>query len=165
MSFSFTHLQLVNIVCRRVTECCSEVNLSATSGDIKSSAVALFPLFNLVRAVTLTSANVLVNTSNHGCVRRMSGQLYKFKFLDDSASIRDIINNETISEIEVFIVREGCEKKVAKYHQSVDSLETRREGIYEILREVDSEFRRLSFFERDNFRVLVTGVTKLRLLR
>ena len=94
----------------------------------------------------------------------MSGQLYKFKFLDDSASIRDIINNETISEIEVFIVREGCEKKVAKYHQSLDSLETRREGIFEILREVDSEFRRLSF-ERDNFRVLVTGVTKLCLLR
>ena len=95
----------------------------------------------------------------------MSGQLFKFKFLDDSVSIRDIINNETISEIEVFIVREGCEKKVAKYHQSVDSLETRREGIYEILREVDSEFRWLSFFERDNFRVLVPGVTKLRLLR
>ena len=162
---NFTHLQLVSTVNRRATECYPEANLSAASGDIKFSAVALFPLFNLVRAVTLTSANVLVNTSNHGCVRRMSGQLYKFKFLDDSASIRDIINNETISEIEVFIVREGCEKKVAKYHQSVDSLETRREGIYEILREVDSEFRRLSFFERDNFRVLVTGVTKLRLLR
>ena len=91
----------------------------------------------------------------------MSGQLFKFKFADDSATIQDIINNETISEIEVFIIRDGCEKKVAKYDRSVDSLETRREGIYEVLREVDSEFRRLDFFERDNFRVLVTGVEKL----
>ena len=70
----------------------------------------------------------------------MSGQLYKFKFLDDSASIRDIINNETISEIEVFIVREGCEKKVAKYHQSVDSLETRPEGVYECFVPFSSSF-------------------------
>ena len=95
----------------------------------------------------------------------MSGQLFKFKFADDSATIQDIINNETISEIEVFIIRDGCEKKVAKYDRSVDSLETRREGIYEVLREVDSEFRRLDFFERDNFRVLVTGVEKLCLRR
>ena len=91
----------------------------------------------------------------------MSGQLYRFTFTDDSASIQDIIYNATISEIEVFIVREGCEKKVAKYHRAVDSLETRREGIYDLLREVDCEFRALDFFERDNFRVLVTGVEKL----
>ena len=91
----------------------------------------------------------------------MSGQLYKFKFLDDSASIQDIINNETISEIEVFIVRAGCEKKVAKYTYLVDSLETRREGIYDLLRDVDCEFRKLSFFERDDFRVHITGVEKL----
>ena len=91
----------------------------------------------------------------------MSGQLFKFKFAEDSASIQDIINNETISEIEVFIIRDGCEKKVAKYQRSVDSSETRREGIDEVLREVDSEFCGLSFFERDNFRVLVTGVEKL----
>ena len=91
----------------------------------------------------------------------MSGQLYRFTCTDDSASIQDIINNTTISEIEVFIVRFGCEKKVAKYTYLVDSLETRREGIYELLREVDCEFRKLSFFERDNFRVHITGVEKL----
>ena len=91
----------------------------------------------------------------------MSGQLFKLKFAEDFAIIQDIINNESISEIKVFIIRDGCEKKVAKYDRSVDSLETRREGIYEVLREVDSEFRRLDFFERDNFRVLVTGVEKL----
>ena len=91
----------------------------------------------------------------------MSGQLYRFTFTDDSASIQDIINNTTISEIEVFIVRVGCEKKIAKYTYSVDSLETRREGIYELLREVDCEFRKLSFFERDDFRVLISGVEKL----
>ena len=65
----------------------------------------------------------------------MSGQLFKFKFAEDSASIQDIINNETISEIEVFIIRDGSEKKVARYQRSLDSLETRREGIYEVLRE------------------------------
>ena len=95
----------------------------------------------------------------------MSGQLYRFTFTDDSASIQDIINNTTISEIEVFIVRFGCEKKVAKYTYDVDSLETRREGIYDLLREVDCEFRKLSFFERDNFRVHITGVEKLCLPR
>ena len=91
----------------------------------------------------------------------MSGQLFKFKFADDSASIQDIVNDTTISEIEVFIVRVGCEKKVAKYTYLVDSRETRREGIYDLLREVDCEFRKLSFFERDDFRVLITGVEKL----
>ena len=70
----------------------------------------------------------------------MSGQLYRFTFADDSASIQDIIFNTAISEIEVFIIRAGCEKKVAKYHRTVDSLETRREGIYDLLREVDCEF-------------------------
>ena len=91
----------------------------------------------------------------------MSGQLFKFTCTDDSASIQDIINKTTISEIEVFIERFGCEKKVAKYTYEVDSLETRREGIYDLLREVDCEFRKLSFFERDNFRVHITGVEKL----
>ena len=90
----------------------------------------------------------------------MSGQLYRFTFADDSASIQDIIYNTSISAIEVFIIRAGCEKKVAKYDRTVDSLETRREGIYDLLREVDCEFRALDFFERDNFRVLVTGVEK-----
>ena len=61
----------------------------------------------------------------------------------------------------MFIVRAGCEKKVAKYTYLVDSLETRREGIYDLLREVDCEFRKLSFFERDDFRVHITGVEKL----
>ena len=73
----------------------------------------------------------------------MSGQLYRFTFTDDSASIRDIINNTTIWEIEVFIVRAGCEKKVAKYTYLVDSLETCREGISDLLRDVDCEFRNL----------------------
>ena len=91
----------------------------------------------------------------------MSGQLYRFTFSDDSATIQDIIINTTISEIEVFIVRAGCEKKVAKYTYLVDSLETRREGIYDLLRDVDCEFRKLSFFERDDFRVHITGVEKL----
>ena len=97
-------------------------------------------------------------------MQRMSGQLYRFTFADDSASIQDIIYNTSISVIEVFIIRAGCEKKVAKYTYRVDSLET-REGIYDLLREVDCEFRKLSFFERDDFRVHITGVEKLCLPR
>ena len=95
----------------------------------------------------------------------MSGQLFKFQFADDSASIQDIVNNNKLSLIVVFIVREGCEKVVAKYPRPVTSLETRREEIYEVLREVDNEFRQLPFFDRDCFRVRITGVEEFGLPR
>ena len=69
--------------------------------------------------------------------RRISGQLYRFTFADDSASITDIINDATSSVIEVLIIREGCEKVVAKYIHPADCLVTRREGILEVLNGVD----------------------------
>ena len=95
----------------------------------------------------------------------MSGQLYRFTFADDSATVTDIIYAATISEIDVLIKREGCENVVAKYIRPVDCLVAPGEAIFEVLNEVDFEFFKLDFFERDSFRIRVTGVEELGLPR
>ena len=69
-----------------------------------------------------------------------------------------MINDATISVIEVLNIREGCEKVVAKYTRPANCQDIRREGIFDVLNEVDCEFRKLDFFERDHFRVRVVGV-------
>ena len=88
----------------------------------------------------------------------MSGQLYRFEFSDNTARIHDIINDVTITAIEVSIVHERSGYVLAVYRRTVNSEVERREGIYALLRDVDIEFVCCPPSDRALFRVKVAGV-------
>ena len=88
----------------------------------------------------------------------MSGQLFRFEFSDHTARIHDIINDATISAIEVSIVHERSGYILAVYRRDVNSETERREGIYSLLRDVDIEFVCCPPSDRNQFRVKVAGI-------
>ena len=89
----------------------------------------------------------------------MSGNLFRFKFSDDSAMIYDIINDETLSIIHVSIVCASSGYVFGRFQKAVTCLTERRESLFDVLRDVDNDFLTCPYFDRDSFRVRLTAGT------
>ena len=88
----------------------------------------------------------------------MSGNLFRYQFTDDSASIYDIINAETLSAIRVAIVYSDTGSIIGSFRKTADCLTVRREVIFNVLQEIDEDFLACPFFDRDLYRVRVSAV-------
>ena len=86
----------------------------------------------------------------------MSGQLYRFKFTESSQSVHHVFKCEMVTSVEVAIILVDSGEFVRKYSLQCDSYISCRESLYGLLRRIDAEFaRRISFFDRDDYRVKV----------
>ena len=88
----------------------------------------------------------------------MSGNLFRFQFTDDSASIYEIINDELLIAIRVAIVYSDCGSVIGSFRKTADCLTIRREVIFKVLQEIDEDFLACPFFDRDLYRVRVSAV-------
>ena len=88
----------------------------------------------------------------------MSGNLFRFQFTDDSASIYDIINDETLSAIRVAVVYSDSGCVIGSFRKTADCRTVRREVIFNVLQEIDEDFLGCPSFDRDLYRVRVSAV-------
>ena len=88
----------------------------------------------------------------------MSGNLFRFKFTDDSATLSDVINDETVTLISLCVVCVGSGDIIGRYQKPVSCLTERRESLFDVLRDIDNDFLACPYFDRDSFRVRLTAI-------
>ena len=90
----------------------------------------------------------------------MSGQLYRFKFAESSTSISDLLLKcEKITSVEVILITVDSGEVLNKYCLQCDSHVSCRESLYGLLQRLDAEFVKLvPYFDRDDYRVCITGI-------
>ena len=85
----------------------------------------------------------------------MSGNLFRFKFTDDSANLHEIIKNVTITALNVRIVYTSGHV-LGRYQTPVSWLTKRRNSPFDVLR---NDFLDCPYLDCDSFRVCLTAAT------